>query len=175
MAVTMPLKEGRRAVAEAGEREVRIVAVTTRTSPSPGRPLSGAHLQSVSSMDNTVAVIASPEDALTEWDTVDAAALGERTWLPRTEGSGTRACNEAFLARHEISPPTLTLVSNGAINEPPPAVSGSRRSAAPESRPGTGGSLSLRSWARRTSSRGVAGSAGPRKTSSSPPRAIIRR
>ena len=80
-----------------------------------GRPPSGAHLQSVSFMDNTMAVIASPEDALTERDTVDAAALGERTWLLPKEGSGPRACNEAFRARHEISPRTLTLGSNGAI------------------------------------------------------------
>jgi hypothetical protein len=68
-------------------------------------------------MDNTMAVIASPEDALTEWDTVDAAALGERTRLLREEGSGIRARNEACLARHEISPRTLTLGSKVAINE----------------------------------------------------------
>jgi hypothetical protein len=85
-----------------------------------GRPPSGAHLQSVSFMDNTMAVMASPEDAMTEWDTADAAALGERTWLPRG-GLGARACNEAFLARHEISPRTLTLGSNGANREVAPS------------------------------------------------------
>jgi DNA-binding transcriptional LysR family regulator len=171
--VVGPLEEGRRAVAEAveaGERELRIVAVTTAAEhivrallcafaaehpevrlavdvanrervfdrlarhdadvAIAGRPPSGAHLQSVSFMDNTMAVIASPEDALTEWDTVDAAALGERTWLLREEGSGTRACNDAFLARHEISPRTLTLGSNGAIKKPSAAASGSRWSRA---------------------------------------------
>ena len=154
------LEEGRRAVAEAveaGERELRIVAVTTAAehivpallrafaAEQPdvrlavevanrervfrrlahhdadvaiaGRPRAGADLDSVWFMENAMAVIASPDDPLTERDTVEASALCERTWLLREEGSGTRACNEAFLARHEISPRTLTLGSNGAIKE----------------------------------------------------------
>jgi DNA-binding transcriptional LysR family regulator len=43
--------------------------------------------------------------------------LGGRPWLLREPGSGTRAMTEEFLARHELSPPMLTMGSNGAIKQ----------------------------------------------------------
>lgn len=43
--------------------------------------------------------------------------LARQTWLLRETGSGTRATTEAFFERHQISPRTLALGSNGAVRE----------------------------------------------------------
>ena len=60
-------------------------------------------------------VIATPGDPLSAAASVDLAQLADRTWLLREEGSGTRAYNEALLARLDVRPRTLTVGSNGAI------------------------------------------------------------
>jgi LysR family transcriptional regulator, low CO2-responsive transcriptional regulator len=43
--------------------------------------------------------------------------LSRQAWLLREPGSGTRLSTEALLAELDISPPTLTVGSNGAIRE----------------------------------------------------------
>ncbi len=66
--------------------------------------------------DNPIVIIAAPSDPLTR-GTAAVEELGERPWLLREEGSGTRAMTEEFLAAHELSPRILTLGSNGAIKQ----------------------------------------------------------
>jgi LysR family transcriptional regulator, low CO2-responsive transcriptional regulator len=43
--------------------------------------------------------------------------LSRQPWLLREPGSGTRLSTEALLAELDITPPTLTVGSNGAIRE----------------------------------------------------------
>lgn len=74
-----------------------------------GRPpveLRGAHIQAVS--PNTLVVVGPPETA----GHFDAAAV---TWLLREAGSGTRSTTTALLDELEVSPPTMTLGSHGAV------------------------------------------------------------
>jgi DNA-binding transcriptional LysR family regulator len=80
-----------------------------------GRPPSGGGVAGTPFLRNEIVLIAAPDDPLAERRAVEPAALGERTWLVREEGSGTRALVEEFLARHALAPPTVTLGSNGAI------------------------------------------------------------
>lgn len=68
-------------------------------------------------LDNPVVVIASPTDPLVQKPVVTLDELGERTWLLREEGSGTRVMTEDFLARHELDVRRLTMGSNGAIRQ----------------------------------------------------------
>jgi LysR family transcriptional regulator, low CO2-responsive transcriptional regulator len=58
---------------------------------------------------NQLVVVASPSSG------VDAGALGAATWLVREPGSGTRATTEALFEALGITPPTVTIGSNGAI------------------------------------------------------------
>jgi DNA-binding transcriptional LysR family regulator len=48
---------------------------------------------------------------------IPLAELSEVPWLVREEGSGTRAMTEELLAVHGLTPPMLTLGSNGAIKQ----------------------------------------------------------
>lgn len=48
---------------------------------------------------------------------VAASELGQRVWLLREAGSGTRSTTFGLFEELNISPPTLTLGSNGAIRE----------------------------------------------------------
>lgn len=77
--------------------------------PDDGRLVGRAFLR------NEIVLIVPPDDDLAGRRSVTFADLGERTWLLREEGSGTRALVEGLLARHGIRPRTLTLGSNGAI------------------------------------------------------------
>ena len=49
--------------------------------------------------------------------TVAPRELGDRVWLQRESGSGTRQLLAEFFAEHDLRPQTLTLGSNGAIKE----------------------------------------------------------
>ncbi len=68
-------------------------------------------------LDNPIVMITAPGDPLGGRRSVPIAELGERPWLLREEGSGTRTMSEEFLAAHDLSPPILTLGSNGAIKQ----------------------------------------------------------
>ncbi len=82
-----------------------------------GRAPRSSELRSEPFLENAMAVVAPADDPLALRDDVGPAELADRTWLLRERGSGTRLFNEAFLARHELQPRTLTLGSNGAIAE----------------------------------------------------------
>ena len=48
---------------------------------------------------------------------VNPRELGDRVWLQRESGSGTRQLIAEFFTEHDLRPQTLTLGSNGAIKE----------------------------------------------------------
>jgi DNA-binding transcriptional LysR family regulator len=66
--------------------------------------------------DNPIVIICAPGDPLAR-GTPSMEELGERPWLLRETGSGTRAMTEEFLAANELEPRVLTLGSNGAIKQ----------------------------------------------------------
>jgi LysR family transcriptional regulator, low CO2-responsive transcriptional regulator len=68
-------------------------------------------------LDNPIVIITAPDDPLARKGSVPIEELGDRPWLLREEGSGTRMMTEEFLAAHELRPPILTLGSNGAIKQ----------------------------------------------------------
>jgi DNA-binding transcriptional LysR family regulator len=82
-----------------------------------GRPPADGRLVGAPFMENEIVLIAPPDDPLAERGPVAARELGERVWLLREEGSGTRAMTEQFLAAYELRPRVLTLGSNGAIKQ----------------------------------------------------------
>ncbi len=105
--------------AEVGNRDVvfRRLAEHGADVAIAGRAPPDSALCSEAFLENAMALIAPAGDPLALSDEVQPAALADRTWLLREEGSGTRRFNEAFLARHELRPRTLTLGSNVAIVE----------------------------------------------------------
>ena len=66
---------------------------------------------------NEFVLITSPNDPLAGARGVPLAELGQRPWLLREPGSGTRTLCEEYLASHGLEPRTLTLGSNGAIRQ----------------------------------------------------------
>src|SRR6266511_765210 len=60
-------------------------------------------------LDNPILIIAAPGDPLAGRRSVPIEELGDRPWLLREEGSGTRMMTEEFLAAHELRPTILTL------------------------------------------------------------------
>jgi DNA-binding transcriptional LysR family regulator len=82
-----------------------------------GKPPGDERLVSEAFMENEIVCIAAPDDPAVAGGTIDASGLGDRAWLLREPGSGTRALNEHFLADHGLEPRTLTLGSNGAIKQ----------------------------------------------------------
>jgi DNA-binding transcriptional LysR family regulator len=82
-----------------------------------GRPPADERLESLPLVSNEIVCIAAPDDPAVGRAVVRAAELGERAWLLREPGSGTRALNERFLEEQGIAPQTLTLGSNGAIRQ----------------------------------------------------------
>ena len=68
-------------------------------------------------LDNPIVIITTPDDPLAGKRSVPIEELGDRPWLLREEGSGTRMMTEEFLAAHELRPRILTLGSNGAIKQ----------------------------------------------------------
>ncbi|MBA2240730.1 MAG: LysR family transcriptional regulator [Solirubrobacterales bacterium] len=82
-----------------------------------GRPPGDGRLVGDAFLENEIAVIAPADDPLAKRRRVPVRELGDRAWLLREEGSGTRAMTEQFLASHELTPRVLTLGSNGAIKQ----------------------------------------------------------
>jgi DNA-binding transcriptional LysR family regulator len=67
---------------------------------------------------NEIVCVTAPDDLLAaSGDAVTSAALAERVWLLREQGSGTRQLSEQFLSERGVQTPTLTLGSNGAIKQ----------------------------------------------------------
>lgn len=82
-----------------------------------GQPPSDDRVEAVALIYNEFVLVTAADDALSGAEQVEAAELGERTWLLREPGSGTRTLNERFLAAGGLTPRTLTLGSNGAIKQ----------------------------------------------------------
>lgn len=83
-----------------------------------GRPPAQGPLTSLAEADNELVVINAAADAPPDTvRPVTVAQLAERTWLVRERGSGTASTVVELFDDLGISPPTLTLGSNGAIRE----------------------------------------------------------
>ena len=65
--------------------------------------------------DNDFALVTAPGDPLAKRSHVPVEELGERPWLVREPGSGTRRLTDEYLAANQLRPSLLTLGSNGAI------------------------------------------------------------
>jgi LysR family transcriptional regulator, low CO2-responsive transcriptional regulator len=65
--------------------------------------------------DNDFVIITSPDDPRAKRPWVAVEDLAQTPWLMREQGSGTRRLCETYFASHGLSPPLLTLGSNGAI------------------------------------------------------------
>jgi DNA-binding transcriptional LysR family regulator len=74
-----------------------------------GRPPEDERIAGHSFLDNEIALIAAPGDALADTRAVRPEELGRRVWLMRESGSGTRLLVAEFLADHDLRPQTLTL------------------------------------------------------------------
>jgi DNA-binding transcriptional LysR family regulator len=82
-----------------------------------GKPPADERLVAEPFMTNEIVCIGAVDDPAAANGSVRAAALADRPWLLREQGSGTRALNTQFLADHQLDPQTLTLGSNGAIKQ----------------------------------------------------------
>src|SRR5262249_55419039 len=82
-----------------------------------GRPPSDPRLSAEPLGENHIACIPAPGDPAATSRPQPARDLGQRPWLLRESGSGTRVLNEQFLQERGLRPPTLTLGSNGAIKQ----------------------------------------------------------
>lgn len=83
-----------------------------------GRPPAGGRLATQAESDNELVVVSAPTAGTGGGPRqVTLAELAERTWLVREPGSGTRSTAEELLGELGISPPRLTVGSNGAIRE----------------------------------------------------------
>lgn len=81
-----------------------------------GRPPAGGQLATEAECDNELVVVSAPTDRGADGPCqVTMAELAGRTWLVREAGSGTRSTAEELMAELGISPPRLTVGSNGAI------------------------------------------------------------
>jgi DNA-binding transcriptional LysR family regulator len=82
-----------------------------------GRPPADDRLVAMPIMDNQIVCITAADDELVGRAPIPVAALADRPWLLREQGSGTRSLVEQYLAERDVSPVTLTLGSNGAIKQ----------------------------------------------------------
>ena len=82
-----------------------------------GKPPPDDRIVAAPLFENEIVCIAAPDDPAVGPASVPAASLGDRAWLLREPGSGTRALNEQFLADRGMAPRQLTLASNGAIKQ----------------------------------------------------------
>ncbi|MGI8622908.1 MAG: LysR substrate-binding domain-containing protein [Solirubrobacteraceae bacterium] len=82
-----------------------------------GRPPRGDRIEAFSLWPNDLVLITAPGDPLAGRDGLLPGDLGDRHWLLREPGSGTRAVNEGFLAAAGLDVPTLTVGSNGAVKQ----------------------------------------------------------
>ena len=81
-----------------------------------GRPPEELALHARAFAPNEFVLITAPSDPLVKVQSVGVEELGERPWLLREPGSGTRTMCEEYLAAHALSPRILTLGANGAIS-----------------------------------------------------------
>jgi DNA-binding transcriptional LysR family regulator len=82
-----------------------------------GRPPEDARIAGYAFLRNELALIVAPDDVLVGRGPVAPRELGDRVWLQRESGSGTRQLISEFFTEHDLRPQTLTLGSNGAIKE----------------------------------------------------------
>ncbi|HZO79532.1 MAG TPA: LysR family transcriptional regulator [Solirubrobacteraceae bacterium] len=82
-----------------------------------GRPPEELALRARAFAPNQFVLITGPSDPLAKLHSVRVEELGERPWLLREPGSGTRTMCEEYLAAHALTPRILTLGSNGAIKQ----------------------------------------------------------
>jgi len=82
-----------------------------------GRPPGDDRVIGEAFLPNELVVIAAPDDPLAAARSVAPDRLGERTWLLREEGSGTRQVVNEFLESHDLTPAVRTLGSNGSIKQ----------------------------------------------------------
>lgn len=82
-----------------------------------GRPPRDDRVIGEAFLPNELVVIAAADDALASARSVAPERLGERTWLVREEGSGTRQLVTEFLGGHGLDPQIRTLGSNGSIKQ----------------------------------------------------------
>jgi LysR family transcriptional regulator, low CO2-responsive transcriptional regulator len=90
-----------------------------------GRPEPGWDVRVHAVRPHELVVVSAPELAAESAAAGSGAAdatgmlrwLSRQAWLLREPGSGTRLSTEALLAELDITPPTLTVGSNGAIRE----------------------------------------------------------
>jgi LysR family transcriptional regulator, low CO2-responsive transcriptional regulator len=82
-----------------------------------GKPPVDDRLVAAPLFENEIVCIAALDDPAVGRRRVPATGLGDRAWLLREPGSGTRALNEQFLADRGMAPRQLTLASNGAIKQ----------------------------------------------------------
>jgi len=82
-----------------------------------GRPPSSLPARVLATAPNRLVVAGPARAPLAGFDGRSVEALGSLTWLLREEGSGTRESTEELLAELGISPPTMMLGSNGAIEQ----------------------------------------------------------
>ena len=82
-----------------------------------GRPPDDTRIAGSSFLKNEIALITAPADPVAGARSLRPEQLGDRVWLLREPGSGTRQLVSEFLAEHDLRPQTLTLGSNGAIKE----------------------------------------------------------
>jgi LysR family transcriptional regulator, low CO2-responsive transcriptional regulator len=86
-----------------------------------GRPPADRRFTSLATRPNQLVVVAAsrgtPGNGDEGYKTVTVEDLAAQVWLMREPGSGTRSTAEELFDNLGISPPTLTLGSNGAIRE----------------------------------------------------------
>jgi DNA-binding transcriptional LysR family regulator len=82
-----------------------------------GRPEPGRDVRVHAVRAHQLVVVSSPELAAQAGTGELLPWLSRQAWLLREPGSGTRASTEALLADLDITPPALTVGSNGAIRE----------------------------------------------------------
>jgi LysR family transcriptional regulator, low CO2-responsive transcriptional regulator len=80
-----------------------------------GRAPDEADFEAVAFADNEFALVTAAGDPLAKRPWVAVEELGERPWLVRERGSGTRRLCEDYLVAQQLQPSLLTLGSNGAI------------------------------------------------------------
>lgn len=78
-----------------------------------GRPPVAAPLQVLATAPNQLVLVGPPIGR----GAVPVATLADQTWLLREAGSGTRDAADQLLADLGISPPTMMLGSNGAVEQ----------------------------------------------------------
>lgn len=82
-----------------------------------GRPEPGSDVRVHAVRAHELVVVGSPDLVAESGAAGLLRWLSRQAWLLREPGSGTRATTEALLAGLEITPPMLTVGSNGAIRE----------------------------------------------------------